>query len=390
MVDAADLKSVVRKDVPVQVRLGPPIKIFLMTVSTAIPLTDLIVQKATEYLSVPSVVGHEGWFLNTLFDEYTEMGLEAVRHEGLLEVRGKNPNSAILCAHIDRHGLISIGEGEYVYAAQYMKEIKYGQNNRASQKEIETITRRFEGERVYAYDPLTGKHLGAGLIQTVAPWKLRGDVMFEVSGLEDVELGYPIAYARTARTENGYLKGQLDNVISLAVIYALYKNGFSGTALLACEEEIGKSWVHLSAWLEKENIETKNLMVIDTSPYADPAPVDDGLVIFRNRDMSAAFNPAIVSQMKNRANDLGLPYHFKDEVLLARGKRTEQLGSTELGKLIMHSQGLWSGATVQIPTIMYHTSNETTSLKAIDNYFSFLSSILIEKPLELSALRKSA
>lgn len=357
---------------------------------TTSAITDLIVQKTIEYLNVPSVVGHETWFLNYLFDEYTDMGLETVRHEGLLEVSGKKPDSAILCAHIDRHGLISIGEGEYVYAAQYMKEIKYGQNNRASQKEIETITKRFEGERVYAYNPQTGKHLGAGLIKTVDAWKLKGDAMFEVNGLDNIDLGLPIAYARTARTEGNYFKGQLDNAISLGVIHALYRNGFQGTTIFATEEEIGKSWLHVSAWMNKEKIRTQNLLVLDTSPYADPAPVDEGLIIFRNRDMSAEFNPVMTAQMKARADALGLRYHFKDEVLRARGKRTEQLGSTELGKLIMHTNGTWSGATVQIPTIMYHTSNETTSLEAIKNYYAFLSGILIENPLDLAAQKEDA
>ena len=45
------------------------------------------------------------------------------------------------------HGLISIGDDEYVYAAQYMKEIKYGQNNRLARQQLEGIAKRFEGEK---------------------------------------------------------------------------------------------------------------------------------------------------------------------------------------------------------------------------------------------------
>jgi hypothetical protein len=74
----------------------------------------------------------------------------------------------------------------------------------------------------------------------------------------------------------------------------------------------------------------------------------------------------------------------KDETLLAKGKTVEQLGSTELGKLIKNTAGRWSGASVQIPTLMYHTSNETTSLAAIGNYYRFLSNILIQDPLPLT------
>ncbi len=175
--------------------------------------TDIenVIAKTIEYLSVPCVVGYEQHFINYLADDFINIGLHTIRHEGLLEVHGKDPHSAIICAHIDRHGLISIGHGEYVYAAQYMKEIKYGQNNRHSQKEIEKITQRFEGERVYAYDPQTGKNLGAGIIQTCDPWLLKGDALFEVKGLDNIELGHPVAYARTARVEGNAFKGQLDN-----------------------------------------------------------------------------------------------------------------------------------------------------------------------------------
>ncbi len=347
-------------------------------------VTDAVIAKTIEYLSIPCVVGHEQHFLNYLYNDYTDAGFQTIRHEGLLEVHGCDPYSAVLCAHIDRHGLISIGHGEYVYAAQYMKEIKYGQNNRNSQKEIAAITKRFEGEQVYSYDPESGKHLGAGLIKTCDPWLLKGDAMFEVDGLKDINLGIPLAYARTARVENGFFKGQLDNAISLGFIHTLFKNGFSGTALLTTEEEIGKSWTHLAAWLLENSIQTQDLLVIDTSPFADPAPVDEGMLVFRNRDMSAAFNAPLTAALRTRAEKLKIPYLFKDEVLLAAGKTIEQVGSTELGKLIRGANGQWSGVTVQIPTIMYHTSNETTSIGAIRNFYCFLWDILMEQPLAFS------
>lgn len=346
--------------------------------------THAVIDATIKYLSVPCVVGHEDSFLQYLKEDFETMGLVAVRHEGLLEVHGKKPRSAILCAHIDRHGLISIGHGEYVYAAQYIKEIKYGQNNRASQKEIANITKRFEGERVYAYDPQNGKKLGAGIIKACDPFRLKGDALFEVEGLGDIPLGIPLAYARTARTENGSFKGQLDNALSLGVIRTLFEDGFQGTALLTCEEEIGKSWTHLAAWLVENNIETKKLIVIDTSPFMENDPIDKGMVIFRNRDMSENFNPEVVTALRKRAETLGLPYLVKDEILLAKGKSIEQLGSTELGRLVQGAKGLWSGATIQVPTIMYHTSNETTSVLAIRNYYALLHNVLMEQPLDLS------
>jgi putative aminopeptidase FrvX len=343
---------------------------------------DLIIKKTAKYLATPSVVGYENFFLGTLKEYYESVGLNALMHDGLLEVHGTAPRSAILCAHVDRHGLISIGHGEYVYAAQYIKEIKYGQNNRASQREIETITRRFVGEHVYAYDPRSGEKMGSGVIRACEAWMRKGDALFEIEGAMGVDLGLPVAYARTARVENGKLLGQIDNAVSLGVIAALFANGFQGTVLFTTEEEIGKSWTHAIEWLSRHKIETKNLIILDTSPYNDPEPIDQGMIIFRNRDMSGVFNLDLARAFKSRATAMGLHFQFKDEVLLSRGKTIEQIGSTELGKIILNSAGRWSGASVQIPTLMYHTSNETTSLKALENYYRFLEDILIKNPID--------
>ena len=72
--------------------------------------------------------------------------------------------------------------------------------------------------------------------------------------------------------------------------------------------------------------------------------------------------------------------------MLGSGKTVAQLGSTELGRLVEGTEGKWNGATVQIPTLMYHTSNETTTSQAIENYFLFLRSILVEDKIQSLAV----
>lgn len=345
---------------------------------------ETVIAKTMEYLSIPCVVGHEQFFLTHLKKDLEALGLHGAQYQGVLEIHGNKANSAVISAHVDRHGLISLGKGEYAYAAQYIKEIKYGEANRSSRRELESLGKRFAGETVFAYDPKTNDKLGEGVIEICHPVMLMGEALFFVHGMKAVKQDVPVAYARTAREHEGYVKGQIDNALSLAVIYALFKAGFQGTAIFSTEEEIGKSWIHIADFLKKSHIRTKDLIIIDTSPYADSKPIDEGMIVFRNRDMSAKFNPELVKSLKARAKSLGIPYQVKDEVLLAKGKKTWQLGSTELGRLIKHSRKHWSGATVQIPTMMYHTSNETTSRLAIHNYYRFLKNILIDDPLALS------
>ncbi len=316
--------------------------------------------------------------MDFLYEDFKNEGLSVFKNDGLLEVHGKSPKDAIICAHIDRHGLISLGDDEYVYAAQYMKEIKYGENNLSSQKQVESIAKRFEGEKVYAYHPDSGEHLGEGRIEACYPHMKNNDALFFVEGIAQLEQNIPLAYTRQASFEGGMLKGQIDNVISIAVVYALFKGGYEGTALLTCEEEIGKSWMHIAEYLDGMQINTDRLLVLDTSPYSEQKVIDEGPVIFRNRDKSEVFNKVFVDQLKMRCEEIKRPFQVKDEVLLASGKDIDDLGSTELGRLVQSTEGKWSGATVQIPTLMYHTSNETTSVKAIENYYGFLHNILIE------------
>lgn len=316
-----------------------------------------------------------------LKDDFKKLGLSVYQSDGILEVHGKTPQSAIVCAHIDRHGLISLGDDEYVYAAQYMKEIKYGENNKSSREQVEAIARRFEGEKVYAYHPDSGAVLSHGVIEACFPRMMNNDALFYLEEITNLDQNIPLAYSRQASYENGLLKGQIDNVLSIATIYALFKDGYQGTVLFTCEEEIGKSWVHIAAYLDGARIETQNLIILDTSPYSEQSIIDEGLVILRNRDKSEVFNASLVRLLKDRCADLDIPYHVKDEYLLAQDKAVDSLGSTELGRLVAGTHGKWTGATVQIPTLMYHTSNETTSTIAIENYYLFLRNILIEDSL---------
>lgn len=352
----------------------------------SIPIREII-EKTTEYLTIPSIVGFEKGFMHFLKMEFKRMGLKTELYDGVLAVHGKKKYSNIVCAHVDRHGLISLGNNEFAYAAQYIREIKYGEPNRSSRKELLAILNRFEGEHVYAYDPDTHEKLGEGLITDCTPSAETGNSVFTVEGLDGIELGMPVAYARPAELfEERYFKGQIDNALSVAIVHTLFKNGFEGTALLSCEEEIGKSWVHIADYLKLFEIETKELLVLDTSPFSFKDPIRTGRVIFRNRDKSEIFNADLVERLRNRATSLGLMYQIKDEYLRSIGKGIDDLGSTELGRLIQNEtdhngEGRWNGATIQIPTMMYHTSYETTSVQALENVYTFLENILIISPI---------
>ena len=342
---------------------------------------DTVVLKTIEYLNMPSVVGHEGFFLEYLKNDFALLGLHVKKTNGVLEISGSDPLSNIITAHTDRHGLISVGGDRYAYAAQLIKEQKYGEMSSPTARTLKAIQERFIGEDVYAYCPKTGHDLGKGTIMGTEIHPLSEQSYFTIDGMVIDNPDIPIAYARNAEAQGNLLRGQIDNVVSLGVIYTLFQNGFLGTALLTTEEEIGKSWTHLRNWMIEKDIETERLYVLDTSPYREKNPIQENQIVLRNRDKSGIFNPRLAEEIKTRCEKLGLPYQVKDEYFLSQGLEIKDLGSTELGRLVMETDGRWNGATIQIPTTEYHTSYETTSRGCIESFYRLLSDLLIENPL---------
>ncbi len=340
-----------------------------------------VLAKTAEYLCIPSVVGYEQFFMRHLYDDFHSAGYTVEKHPHALVVSGNDPLSAIICAHIDRHGLVSTDNHKFTYAAQAIKEEKYKEFNQTTQTQVDAIAERFEGESMVAYDPQAGILLGHGTIKNCHLCKTTGNALFEIDGLDHLEPGTPVAYERTASFEQDYLKGQIDNALCVAIVRALFNEGFQGTAMLTCEEEIGKSWVHIAAYLEEKNIETRELLVLDTSPFSDAEPIKEGRVIFRDRDFSEIFEIPLTTKLRKRCAALGYTSYRKYKYLITLVKETHQLGSTELGRLIQQKKNRWSGTTIQIPTLMYHTSRETTSRLALQQYYGFLKNILIEDPI---------
>ena len=343
---------------------------------------DTVVLKTIEYLKVPSVVGHEGFFLDYLKEDFSKLGLKTDIKKGLLEISGSKPYSNIITAHTDRHGLISIGDDKYAYAAQIIKQQKYNEESIPTAKTLEAIQERFIGEDVIAYCPKTGHTLGKGTIMGTETDPLTNNVYFVIDNMVIENPDIPVAYARNAESNSGLLRGQIDNVVSLGIIYSLFQNGFLGTALLTTEEEIGKSWVHLKNWLIDTNIETKKLFVLDTSPYREKTPIQNNNVVLRNRDKSGVFHANLIEEIKRRCHNLSLSYQVKDEYFLDQGLEIKDLGSTELGRLVLATNNRWNGATLQIPTTEYHTSYETTSRGCIESYYRLLSDLLIKNPVK--------
>lgn len=334
---------------------------------------DIVLNKTKDYLATPSVVGYEQVFIKKLKADFGALNLSVTAYDGLLCIEGKEPLSATLSAHIDRHGLVANGKGELEYAAYRVKENKYAISREIKKTMWQKIQDRFEGEEVYAYHPISGNKLISGRITSSYLCPVRENFVFNVEKLENLEANTPVSFSEKCPLGKEQITGQLDNVLSVAVCYALYKNGFQGRLLLTTEEEIGKSWQHILNYYKQTTQGSQKLLVLDTSPFSKEDEIDFTSVVLRNKDSNGDFNSLFTQNIKQKCKYLNIPYIVKDEFLSK--KSSKNLGSTELGRLIAESKGQLNGTTIQIPTLGYHSNHEKSSFKAIANFYNLLNHI---------------
>jgi hypothetical protein len=330
-------------------------------------------------IRAPSVVGAEHSFFRVLQRELEERGAKVTWYEGLLVAQGSDPFSTMFSAHIDRHGLVCTGPNEFQYAAFVSANRTDLLNNSVSEELMSKVTGRFNHEEVYAYEPWSGIYRGKGVITKSYVCEYRNNLIFEIDGLEGVVAGTPIAFKDQLHLVNNRLEGQLDNVISAAALVHLFDHGFKGTAFFTAQEEAGKSWRYLLEWFRRFGGSTNRLFVVDTSPFPNIEAANKQLLVLREKDANATFNPDSTKLLEALCEKNNISYLYKNRYVEEENtKRAEQglppssLGSTELGRIIAASNGLVDGTTIQMPTIGYHTMHESASVESVDAFLDML------------------
>jgi putative aminopeptidase FrvX len=340
---------------------------------------DLFIDLLKELIRQPSVVGAEHSFFRVLQRSLEERGAKVIWYEGLLVAQGRDPHASMLSAHIDRHGLVCTGPNEFQYAAFVAGSRSDLLGNSVSEQLMTKIGDRFEAVPVMAYEPWSGAYRGSGAIKKSSICEYRNNLIFEVEGLEYLVAGTPVAFSdRLTIAENRFL-GQLDNVLTAALLVHLFSLGYQGTAFFTAQEEAGRSWRFLLEWFRRFGGSTNQLIVVDTSPYPDIDAANAQQVVLRRRDANATFNHATTKKLEECCRDHRIAYSYKDEFIEARNQRAAQqgqppnsLGSTEMGRITAASNGLVHGTTLQIPTTGYHTMQESASIEACEAFLKLL------------------
>jgi putative aminopeptidase FrvX len=194
--------------------------------------------------------------------------------------------------------------------------------------------------------------------------------------------GTPIAFLDKLSLDDNLVSAQLDNVVSIAIVIYLYHLGYQGTAFFTASEEAGKSWRFLLEWFRRFDVTTNKLLVLDTSPYETLEDILNIDIVLRNRDSNAVFRSPLKAKIKKIAKQNKIRFQYKDLYIKnkkeAEGIKKYSVGTTELGRIIDATKGEIQGTTMQIPTIGYHTIEETTHKESIDSMITILSKLYIK------------
>lgn len=330
----------------------------------------------------PSVVSAEHSFFRVLQRALEERGASVKWYEGVLVAEGRRPDTLMLSAHIDRHGLICTGPNEFQYAAFVAGGRSDLLGNSVSEELMQLIVDRFGDEKVFGYDPWSGMYRGRGSIRKTYICPHRNNLIFELEGLGHLDAGTPVAFQDDLRITDDSVTGQMDNVLTAAMLVYLFELGFEGTAFFTAQEEAGRSWRYLLEWFRRFGGSTNQLVVVDTSPFPDVESAREQTLVLRHSDANAEFNEDMTQQLADTCERMGISYQFKDsyikaqnEALIAQGEKEKSLGSTEMGRIISASGGLVDGTTLQIPTTGYHTMDESASVVACEAFLNVLCEI---------------
>lgn len=356
-----------------------------MTTPADTELFARVLAKTNEYLDCPAVVCHETAFLDHLARDFASLGHKVERAPNLcvIDLGDHDAQAPVFIAHADRHGAVLDQDGIALYAARAVKNYKLSDQEQDLTGYVATLSERYAGEAVYAYDRNSGGRLAYGQI-TGAQLDDHNRLTLSLTDLPALPPGTPIALARALSDDKpGVVSGQLDNPVSLAALRIAAEFGLKGRIIITAEAETGRSAEHFLTWAQAGGqAPTQNLIGCDTSPFEDGAAALAGAVILRRRDAYASFNTQAISSLEAAAGRAGAPMIFKDSFIArendARARRDQTLksmGATELGRITADSQGAYTGATLQIPTRNYHTNEETTSVKALTAYVRTLLAI---------------
>jgi len=338
-----------------------------------------ILSLVEEFLKVPSIIGFESLFLKYLNDKISKFEGDYslnLNEEYLIIKPKKNYNKytsfgkrekIIFSAHVDRHGFILNEDDEIEYLAYYLKKKNGLKFKRDIYDFYLSCGQRHTHDFIYSFDKNLGNINDKYFIERFnLDWKNKL-VTFEVDKKINSNKDKLFMLNPELKLKDKYFFGQIDNVISVAVlVYLLEKNKIQNEIIFTTKEEIGFSYKNVLKYLNKIKVENSiKIITLDTSPYENFKDKKNGFLVLREGDENGSFDLDLINDLKKKLEYLGIPFYFK----------SSNNGMTELGRISSESKGVFNGATLQLPTLNYHTTYETATIESLENYLKIIDEI---------------
>ena len=162
------------------------------------------------------------------------------------------------------------------------------------------------------------------------------------------------------------IKGQLDNVISVAILRLLVEENIPVNILFTTEEETLKSCPQIVNISYGKNY---SVLELDIDVATSKDEVIEGSISLRDRDNSAEFDKELVAYMKKICDRNNIRYITKDGDWLV-----DELGCTIAGVPSI------KGCYVGVPIWEYHSNKEIVNIKCIENAIKLFECIKKEVP----------
>ena len=381
-------------------------------------IVNKIIIKTQEFLEVPSIIEHEKLFIKYLEKQLQNLDISTQNNKNkCLIAKTKKDSNFIFSTHIDRHGFYKVKNNLFYAAFEFLKKNnlklphevrKVGEdsiitkiknkvdNDLLSVKEyrdfvllsdeehknikfskpfsldfFEKVGLRYVRDNIRGYNQETGE-IGEWIkIQMYLPSVNSRTVSFNILDEDKTKIENFSTFQLNSKckTFDNLFSGQIDNIISTATIITLIEEELiSGTFIFTTLEEVGQSYKQVVEYYNNNSKELNNkqLIILDTSPYDSFEDKKEGFLTLRYGDENGGFDSKLVEKIKSLVESNDISYDFKPSFM----------GKTELGRISTETKGKINGTTIQLPTLNYHTSHETCELKGIENYAKILVKLL--------------
>lgn len=323
------------------------------------------IEECREFINIPSVSYFEKPFMDFILKKIPRNNYRIEANQNFIACIPKKKKPKLsFSVHIDRLGIVYNGVN-FVYSNYYGYRIKKKEYSPSV-----IFGKRFVGKDVIAYD-LKGEIIGEGIVKNCKIKEEVNDLVFDIDGidLDKLNAPTPIAYKSNLLVTENEIIGQIDNVINVVLAYFLLKNKANCSVFFTTKEETGDSWPFILNILKKHKI--KDIVILDTTKL-DNKDYNSNDLVFRISDDLTEYNRDLIDNFIKLAEKKNIDFYIKTKK--PDGAKIKNI--TELGHIVKESDGEYSGATIQLPVINYHTQNETVKKKSLERTYLFIKNIL--------------